>query len=167
MDGILSTLGPIPSESWGVFAFNAVMVMILAIHPHVHHAFHQRRLDRRLAQDSFIHRDELREYKLAIGEELEPLRPWDVVKQALLAGACGGIPMWLAKSHLEHWWEYGWLALAVVELTYSLWRRLNDPETDHEPLTIFGDEISSISVAGLVGAVGIVGLLLFLATRFF
>ena len=160
MEGFFGSLTWPSAPTWSAFALNAAVAVVAQIHPHVRRAFHQWRLDRRLARDSYIQRDELREYELAIGDDLDPLEPAKVGEFALLAGTLSAVPVWLAESHLDHWLTLAWVAFLMLAFLVGIWRWFNDPEPDPEALTVLGEPLTFVSMAGAVGAVGIVALLL-------
>lgn len=115
------------ASTWAVFAFASGAVALITTSKHVTRAWHQWRLDRRLARNPYILREELSEYRLKIDDELPPLDPARLVGASLLAGVVAGIPAWLAERHLEHWWDYGHWLIVGTGLLYATWRWHNDP----------------------------------------
>jgi len=155
MEGVLESLAWPSALTWGVVAATAAAAVIAQTHAYLRQAFHRRRLDRRLARNPYIERDELRDYELAIGGALDPPEAATVVRAALWAGTLAGVPFWLAQNHLEHWWHYAALAFWALALLVGLWRRLNDPQPELpeaeevDPLTV------QLSIAGFAAAVGV------------
>jgi len=164
MEGFLGSLSWPSASTWGGFAFNVAAAVVAQTYAHLRQAFHRWRLDQRLARASYIQRDELREYELAIGEDLGPLEVEKVVGLALLAGALGAVPFWLAQNHLEHWWQYGWLAFVTLGIVLKCWRWLNDPPEMH--LKAGSPEITVPREAwfGLAGGLAAVALILLFIT---
>lgn len=159
------TAGPlasIPPTAWGMAALIAGAVLVIGAFGHLRRAWHQRRLDRRLARDPYILREELDDYHRAIGDEPVPLDPARLLLAALLAGAAAGIPVWLSDYGLAEWWHAALLALALFAGT---WRWLNDPEP--KPLTeaLLGPDVHvpPEAVFGLAGGLALTGLVVLFA----
>ena len=162
MEGILASLDWPSHTAWGAFAVFTAIGVIAQSHRHARQAFQQWRLDRRLARDPYILREEMNEHRLAIGDDLDPLTPSNVLKQALLAGAISAFPIWLAEAHLELWWHIAGAAFLGLGFVVGFWRWFNDPDPDPDALTVLGDRYTFHGMAGAVGAVGLAGLLLLL-----
>lgn len=161
--GVLDQLDWPTTATWGFFAVCAGLALVAQTHAHVRAAFHRWRLDRRLARNPTIQRDELREYEYAIGEDRGPLEPAAVAGRALLAAALAAAPIWLAEIHLEDWWHYGHWILLGGGLLYAVWRWHNDPpelrgEDAHHPALAFLAERDA--VLGLGSAIVVVLLIL-------
>lgn len=160
MEGAFATIGWPAAGTWGVFAFGAALALAAHTHRHVRRAFHQWRLDRRLTRDAYILREELNEYELAIGEELDPLHPVDVVKHVLLGGALAAAPSWFAQGHLELWWEAALFAFGGLGLLFAWWHWLNDPESDPDVLKLPKGNIPFDALAGFGAAAAVIGIIL-------
>ena len=115
------------AATWGVFAVASGGAALIEASRHAIRAWHQWRLDRRLARNPYILREELNEYRFRIGDELPPLDPARLVGSSLVVGVCMAIPAWLVERHLEHWWEYGHGLILATGLLYATWRWHNDP----------------------------------------
>ena len=127
MGEFLAALDWPAASTWGVFACASGAVALILAGKHVVRTWHQWRLDRRLARDPHILREELNEYLFRIDDDLPPLDPARLLGSSLFVGALTAIPAWLAERHLQHWWEYGhWMVLAAG-LLVGTWRWFNDP----------------------------------------
>src|SRR5688572_21345844 len=106
MEGFFASLDWPSSTAWGAFAVGTAFAVIAQTHGHVRQAFHQWRLDRRLARDSYILREEMNEYQHAIGGDLEPLQREQVIGRSLVAGVVYGAGGWLIENELDQWWDF-------------------------------------------------------------
>jgi len=151
------------AATWGVFALASGATALIEASRHGIRAWHQWRLDRRLARNPYIQREELNENRFRNGDELPPLDPARLIGSSLAVGAFAAIPARLAELHLKHWWEYGHLLILAAGLLYATWRWHNDPpETRGErrpALHAFLGERDA--VLGLGSAIAIVLLILF------
>jgi hypothetical protein len=151
------------AATWGVFAFATVGTGLIDASRHVVRAWRQWRLDRRLARNPYILREELNEYRFRIGDELPSLDPARLVGSSLAIGVLAAILARLAELNLEHWWEYGHLLMLAAGLLYATWRWHNDPPEArgerHPVLHAFLGERDA--VLGLGSAIVIVLLILF------
>jgi len=172
MEGILALLEWPSAATWGAFAFGTAFAIVAQGYRYVRHGFHQWRLDRRLARDPYILRAELNEYRLAIGEDLAPLNPLEVIMRSLLAGVVYAVPMWLIERQLDHWLSIAEATLFALVLLIGLWRWLNDPRDlrDREVAEEDSGDMPSEAGIGFVDAVIIICLLmlfgLFVITAF-
>ena len=150
--------------AWAVFALAGGAAALIGARSHLARAWHQRRLDRRLASNPYILREELNEYRLRIGEELPPLQRDRLVGSSLLAGAVAAIPAWLIEQDLEHWWHYGHMLIGAVGLLYGIWRWHNDPPAargkDDSPPALDAFLAERDAVLGLCCAIVVVLLIL-------
>ena len=168
MGGLLANLDWPGTVTWSVFALVSGCAALVPASRHAARAWHQWRLDRRLARNPYILREELNEYRFKIDDDLPPLDPARLAGSSLLVGVFAAIPAWFAERNLEHWWEYGhWLVLAAG-LLYATWRWHNDPlevrgeDARHPLLDAFLGERDA--VLGLGSAIAIV--LLIMAAAF-
>jgi hypothetical protein len=145
--------------TWGMFAFAFGGSALVEAWPHLRRAWHQRRLDRRLAGNPYIQREELNEYRGKIGDDLEPLDTHRVARSSLIAGLCMGIPVWLAQRHLEDLWQYGLFAFYALVFFTALWRRLNDPPEMHPKIGPPAVTVPREAWLGLVGGLAAVALI--------
>ena len=165
MGEFLATLDWPSASTWGVFALASGAVALITASKHAVRAWHQWRLDRRLARNPYILREELSEYRFKIDDDLPPLDPVRLVGNSLLVGVVAAIPAWLTERHLEHWWEYGHWGIGAAGLLYATWRWHNDPpetrgeDARHPLLGSFLGERDA--VLGLGSAIVIVLLILF------
>ena len=127
MGEVLASLDGPGWATFAAFALAAGAAVLIPVSRHVGRAWHQWRLDWRLARDPSIQREELGEYRFKIGEDLPPLDPARLAGAAMLVGTSTAVPAWLLEQDLQHLVDYGhWLALAAG-LLYGAWRWLNDP----------------------------------------
>lgn len=115
------------AAAWAAFALASGAGALFGAWHHLVRAWHQRRLDRRLASNPYILREELNEYRFRIDDDLPPLDAGRLVGSGLLGGAVAAIPAWLIEQDLEHWWHYGHVLAGAVGLLYGIWRWYNDP----------------------------------------
>lgn len=160
MGDFFAALGWPTAWAWGVFAFGSVGSALADAWPHLRRAWHQRRLDRRLADNPYIQREELDAYHRKIGDDLEPLDPNRLVRASLLIGLSLAIPTWLASRHLEQWWKYSLFAGYVVFLLRACWRRLNDPPEMHARIGAPEVTVPREAWLGLAGGIAAVALIL-------
>lgn len=165
MEGLLATIGTPSAIVWSAFALGSGVAALIGASAHIQRAYYQWRLDRRLARDPYILRDEMNEYLAEIGDDLPSFEPARFAAASLLGGALFAVPIWLAERHLEHWWEIGSIALGVGAFLYAWWKWLNDPDA---PRPVLPDaEIPREAVAAFVTAVALVGLFLLFLVWFF
>ena len=151
--------------TWTVFALAASATTIIPASQHIMRAWHQWRLNRRLARNRYMLREELNEYRFKINDDLPPLAPAGLVGSSLLVGTLTAIPAWLFEQDLEHLWEYGHWLFVAAGLLYATWRWHNDPpetrgeDARHPLLGSFLGERDA--VLGLGSAIVIVLLILF------
>jgi hypothetical protein len=148
------------TATWGVFAFASGGTALIEASRHAIRAWHQWRLDRRLARNPYILREELNEYRFRIDDDLPPLDPARLVGSSVLVGVLAAIPAWLAERHLEHWWQYACFAFFLFGLLSSFWRRLNDPPEMHPGAALPGVTVPREAWLGLAGGIAIVALIL-------
>jgi hypothetical protein len=160
MDGLFGFIGEIPASAWGFAAFAVSLSAIVQTWSHAWREFHQWRLDRRLARDSYISREEMNQYRLDIGEDLPPLDLGRVAARALTEGLFVAVPAWLATHKLEEWWLAGVLAFGGLALLLAWWRWLNDPNSDPAVLKFPKGEVPREAVTGFAAAIGCVAVLL-------
>jgi hypothetical protein len=147
-----------------VFAFASGATALIEASRHVVRAWHQWRLDRRLARNPYILREELSEYQFRIGDDLPPLDSARLVGASLLIGAVAAFPAWLAERHLEQWWQIGSFAFFALTLLVGLWRRFNDPPEMHAKVGTPEITVPREAWLGLVGGLAAVALIvLFIA----
>lgn len=160
MEALLADLDWPSAATWGVFAFASVATALMGAARHGVHAWHQWRLDRRLARNPYIQRDELNEHRLRIGDDLPPLDLHHLVGSSLFVGVFTAIPAWLAERHLEQWWEYAWFGFWTSTILVSFWRRLNDPPEFHANAGTPEITVPRDAWLGLAGGIGMVALIL-------
>jgi hypothetical protein len=107
-------------------AIGFVMPLALPAFDHVRYRFYKRRLERRLARDPYMLREEYRDHILGIGGEPEPLGP--VVWSAAAAGLACAAGAWAYDLKMEDLWEAAWALFFAVLAAWSLWRLHNAPD---------------------------------------
>src|SRR5690606_6546772 len=110
-----------PARPSGVFAGGCVVAALLGTAGHLQRAWYRWRLERRLARNPWILREELNEHLLEIGEDQPPLDPTRLVSGSLAAGGLGAIFAWLMERGLEGWLQIGELLLGAAVLLLGLW----------------------------------------------
>jgi hypothetical protein len=148
--------------TWTVFALASGAAALIDASGHLMRAWHQWRLDRRLARNPYMLREELNEYRFKI-DDVPPFDPARLVGSSLIVGGLAAILAWLVERNLEHWWEYGHWLLLAAGLLYATWRWNNDPpETRgarHPVVVAFLGERDAVIGLGL--AIVVVLLILF------
>jgi hypothetical protein len=124
---VIASLDWPSATAWGVFAGGCVMAAFLGTAGHLQRAWYRWRLERRLARNPGILREQLNEHLLEIGEDRPPLDPTRLVSGSLAAGGLGAIFAWLMERGLEGWLQIGELLLGAAVFLLGLWRWLNDP----------------------------------------
>ena len=87
------------------------MAAFLGTAGHLQRAWYRWRLERRLARNPGILREQLNEHLLEIDEDRPPLDPARLVSGSLAAGGLGAIFAWLMERGLEGWLQIGELLL--------------------------------------------------------
>jgi hypothetical protein len=149
-------------DSAGPLIIGAAIGAIAFVVPYVRRRFHRWRLARRMRQDPYLLAEELREYELAIGEELPPVEPAGLALAAAFIGAAVAIPLWFAGTVLETLWDLEWLIAGVVAALFGLWRWLNDPPGLEPAAGRPRVEVPREAWLGLIGGIGITALTLLL-----
>lgn len=162
MGEAFASLGWPSVTTWGVFVGVSCLAALGESWGHVVRAWRQRRLNRRLARNPYIQREEMNEYLFALGDELPPLHPPTVVRKGLLGGLLVACPLWFAQAHLEGWWEIGVRAIVGLGVLVSIWRWFNDPPETRARSGLAEITVSREAWLGLVGGVAIVALILLL-----
>lgn len=106
----------------------------MALAPRLLWRLHSWRLDRRLARDPQISREELREYQWSIGAEPAAVSG-DMVKGWLWIGTTMATALWLDENGLRNVLEIALAAGACFLALQAIWRWQNDPDDGLE-----GDE---------------------------
>ena len=150
--------------TWGVFAFASGAAALGEASPHIVRAWHQWRLDRRLARNPYMLREELSEYQSRIGDDLAPLDVDRLVRSGLTGGVFLAIPAWLAERHFEQWWQYGLVALYGILFLSSIWRRLNDPPEMHAKAGLPEVTVPREAWLGFAGGLAAVALIVLFIT---
>ena len=161
MGGLPDLFASIPLVAWGMFALGAAITAAAGVLPHLRRAWHQWRLDRRLARNPYMLQEEMNEYRYALGEELEPINRWRLLGDSLLAGLFVARPFWLAELGFEYGWEAGLLAYGALGLLLAWWRWMNDPASDPAVLKLPQADVPREAIAGFGAAMGVIGLILF------
>ena len=160
MEALTASLQWPSAFAWSAFALSAGMALVGQVWRHGRLAFRKWQLDRRLARDPYILREEMNEYLLAVGDEGEPPSPPAVIRNSILTGLLGAIPVWLIQNDLEHWWEIGVIGVCVLSLLGAWWRWLNDPESDPAALKLPKATVPVEAMLGFAGAILTVGVIL-------
>lgn len=117
----------VPTFSWLLIAFGVAVPFAVGYYPHAKRAYHQGRLDRRLARDAYILREEMQDYEYHIGEELDELAHGKMFREGLLNGIFAAGTYWLTMVE----WDYIYLVFfgsALLGWAYTYWRKVNDPD---------------------------------------
>jgi hypothetical protein len=154
----------VPNEAWSLFAFGAAGALFYKLRPHVRHWFYQNRLDRRLARDGSILREEATELQRAMGDDPGHLEVSQVIGLAMFEGLIAAIPPWFFHLRYDTLGPRIFGAVVGILLLVALWRRLNDPE----PKPLFPSaHVPREAVIGFGASMAIVAMLLLLMFEFF
>ncbi len=171
MGEVLASLDWPSATVWGVFAGGCVVAALLGTAGHLQRAWYRWRLERRLARNPWILREELNEHLLEIGEDQPPLDPTRLVSGSLAAGGLGAIFAWFMERGLEGWLQIGELLLGAAVFLLGLWRWLNDPpemrRKDGTITALRGFFAEREAVLGFGLAVIVVALVLFMVAVVF
>ena len=168
-DGMVEVIAAIPRDAWLALAIGMGFTIAFGYLPHMRQAWHRRRLDRRLARDSYILAEELREYERAIGDEPPELEWRKLLPGALWAGILLAMPFALSSDLALLQWDGFLFAISCLAIVYGLWRRLNDPEPEDEHEAGAWWQRSILpreALTGFICAIGAVAILLLLIVAF-
>ena len=126
-----------------LIVFAGITLAIPAIQ-RIRHAWHERRLRRRFAEQGNLMVEEYREYISAMGEEPQPPDPRKLASGLVQAVFFLSIPAIVLTYDLPNWTEMLGAALMMGAAgLWALWRWLNDPPSD-QPHGPFADDRSII-----------------------